>query len=98
MPELVNAVKGKLKVDAYVVPSDGPFPSEPARKNMSFKTVSEYMDGYLGNYYMEFRNSATGRMIARSDAVDLGNKQIRTVVLAGSEEGFAVLILLDRKG
>ncbi len=93
---MVNAVNTKLKVDAYVVPVEGPYPVAPVDEEMGYKKVSDYFIGVPGVYAFEFRNSSTDELVARSETVEMENGDIRTMILAGGIDGYAVDVLVDR--
>ncbi len=93
---MANAVDTKLKVDAYVVPVEGPYPVAPVNEDMGYKKVSDYINGVPGAYFFEFKNSLTDELVARSEAVGMEDGDIRTVILTGGIDGYAVNVLVDR--
>lgn len=91
----VNAVTSRLKVDAYVIPENGPIPTAAAQSDIDSKGVTEYINGFPGNYRLEFRNSLNDNLIARSEWVNVKNGQVLSAILAGGEEGYSVAVLVE---
>ncbi|NMC62972.1 MAG: DUF4397 domain-containing protein [SAR324 cluster bacterium] len=93
----VNAVTSRLKVDAYVIPEKGPIPTVAAQSDIGSKGVTEYINGFPGNYRLEFRNSLNDNLVARSEWVNIKNGQVLSVILAGGEEGYSVAVIVENE-